>query len=62
MEWLLAGLMPDVAVALGGVVDGQLVVEVRIIDVEGDAQYFACYIPLEDVKAKLQESLNATRE
>lgn len=62
MDWLLAGLMPDVAVAIAGVLDGQMVLEVRIVQPGGEVLYFVCYIPLEDVKVKLQEVLNAKRE
>jgi len=62
MDWLLAGLLPDVSVALVGVLDGNLVLAVRVLQIDGELLFFNCSIPLEDVRAKLQEGLDATRK
>jgi len=62
MDWLLASLLPVVSVALVGVIEGNLLISVRVIQVDGLVQHFDCLIPLEDVKFKLQEGLDATRK
>lgn len=60
MDWLFAALLPDVSVALGGVIDGDMIIRVRIIGVDGEVTYYDAHVPLEDVKAMLKEVLHAT--
>lgn len=59
MDWLLGSLLPTVSLAIVGVLDGNLMFVARVIQADGEVLHFDCPIPLEDIKFKLQEGLNA---
>lgn len=59
MDWLLAGLLPEVFVRMVGVFDGYLVLDLKIHAADGMVHMYRTEIPLEDLREVLKGATNA---
>jgi len=62
MDWLVGGLLPDVAVKMLRVFDGGLLLVVRLIQVDGEVLTYTVGIPLEDLREVLKGAVNGAQQ